>query len=259
LPGHPDELLAAKLARWDRNGELVASWLDHRLVIPWRGPDGRICALQRRVIEKTEGPKYVLPWAPEWPYGSERVGYGLSSGGSKNDTMGTVSARIGATSQNEQGAQARFAARSSRDMPPSGARAIAAIVEGAVDTLALRALHPRFAVLGIPGINGWRASWAALAGDTPRIALDRGKPDPNGIVQEDRAAARIALDCAGRAQETDRVLEWMLDRHRRGRTLGCVLCGREGAWLCGACGRRRAPEGQDWGEVWEARRGIGSR
>jgi hypothetical protein len=133
-------------------------------------------------------------------------------------------------------------------VPPIATRPVA-IVEGAVDTLALRALHPRLHVIGIPGINGWRASWAALAGDAPRIALDRGKPDPHGIVQEDRAAARIALDCAGRGQETDRALEWWLSRHRRGRALGCVLCGAGEAWLCGACGRRRAPVGMDWGDL----------
>lgn len=206
-----EALVKAKLARWTDRGEFVATWPAHRLVIPWRGPDGRINALQRRRVTDGDGPKYVLPWAPEWPYGSESI--------------------------------------------PAGNHYLrVSIVEGAVDTLAMRALYPSFAALGIPGINGWRASWASLAaGRELRIALDWGKPDPNGIVQEDRAAARIALDCAGRGQETDRVLEWWLSRWRRGRALGCVLCGAGEAWLCGGCGRRRAPAGLDWGGIWQRR------
>ena len=199
LPGHPDELVAAKLARWDERGELRASWGAHQLVIPWRGPDGRICALQRRVIEKTDGPKYVLPWSPDWPYGADRLSQ----------------ANVG--------------------------RHRLCVVEGAVDTLAMRALHPSFAVLGVPGINGWRASWAELAhGREIRIALDRGKPGKDGAIPEDRAAARIALDCAGRRQD-----EPTSDR--------CSLRGGPEPWLCGACGRRRAPVGMDWGEVWRLR------
>ena len=125
-----------------------------------------------------------------------------------------------------------------------------AIVEGAVDTLAMRALHPSFAAIGIPGINNWRSSWASLvAAADVRYALDRGKPDPHGIVPEDRACARIALDCAGRGQDGERVLEWLISRHRRGKTLFCVLCGAAEPWLCGACGRRRSAA-KDWGEQW---------
>jgi len=210
-----ETLVKAKLAQWNQRGEFVPYFGRWTVVIPWRGPDGRICALQRRRVTDSDGPKYVLPWAPEWPYGSERV------------RRGTVSLE--------------------------GNRA-AAIVEGAVDVLAMRALHPAFVALGIPGIGSWRASWASLVeGRGLRVALDRGKPGPDGIIPEDRAAARIALDCAGRGQETDRVLEWWLSRWRRGRALGCVLCGAGEAWLCGGCGRRRAPVGSDWGGLWEAR------
>ena len=123
-----------------------------------------------------------------------------------------------------------------------------------MDALAMRALHPSFAVLGIPGINNWRSSWASLvAGAEICYALDRGKPDPNGIVPEDRACARIALDCAGRGLERDGVLDWLISRHRRGKSLFCVLCGAPEPWLCRGCGRRRAPVGMDWGEVWRAK------
>lgn len=73
-----------------------------------------------------------------------------------------------------------------------------AVVEGAVDTLALRALRPSFAVLGIPGICNWRPSWARLVADADvRYALDRGKPrKSDGVISEDEACARIALDVA---------------------------------------------------------------
>lgn len=128
-----------------------------------------------------------------------------------------------------------------------------AIVEGAVDVLAMRALHPAFAVLGIPGIGSWCASWASLVeGRGLRVALDRGKPGPDGIIPEDRAAARIALDCAGHPA-TDDAIEWLGRRHKAGKSLFCVLCGAAEPWLCGACGRRRA-KGKDWGEEWAARR-----
>jgi hypothetical protein len=255
----PNEvLIKAKLARWTDRGEFVASWPGHRLVIPWRGPDARICALQRRHVIDADGPKYVLPWAPEWPYGSERLGYGLSASvnESRANKMGALGGEI---SQNG----ASRVIPSSSILPQhvqvlrSNVRSCGriAIVEGAVDTLAMRALYPSFLAIGIPGIGGWRASWASLVeGRGIRIALDRGKPGNDGIIPEDRAAARIALDCAGRGQETDRVLEWWLGRWRRGRALGCVLCGAGEAWLCGGCGRRRAPVGSDWGGLWEARR-----
>jgi hypothetical protein len=163
-----------------------------------------------------------------------------------------------------------------------------AIVEGAVDTLAMRAMHPGFVVLGIPGINNWRSSWAGLVAATVqdfrtvRFALDRGKPDPNGIVPEDRACARIALDVAHATWQrngsrqgndeistrkpgednpgpgtfafpfTDSTLDWLISRHRRDKALFCVLCGAPEPWLCRGCGRRRAPVGMDWGEAWRS-------
>ena len=133
-----------------------------------------------------------------------------------------------------------------------GARGVA-FCEGAVDALALRALRPAFLAIGIPGIKNWRPEWAKLAQGKWRIALDRDKPDRNGIVQADESAARMALDLAGRGLERDGVLEWMVSRHRRGRTLFCVLCGASEPWLCRGCGRRR-PRGKDWAEDWANQR-----
>jgi hypothetical protein len=251
-------LIAAKLAKINKRGEFVHAWKGWNLIIPWRGPDGRINALQRRRVTDGDGPKYVLPWAPEWPYGSERVGgYGLSSGDIKSRTDVLGASRDGVPQLWIRQIRNQSTRRVAMPCVRSSAGLLVkpiAIVEGAVDTLAMRAMHPAFEVLGIPGIGSWRASWASLVhGRGLRIALDRGKPGPDGIISEDRAAARIALDCSGRGQETDRVLEWWLSRWRRGRALGCVLCGAGEAWLCGGCGRRRAPVGSDWGGLWEAR------
>jgi hypothetical protein len=167
----------------------------------------------------------------------------------------------------------------------------------------MRALHPTFAALGLPGITNWRSEWAKLVldacggtwqedgsleqkgsadsnmlrwtnssitmrdasndgakGNTNvpfafpwRICLDRGKPDQRGLVPEDMASSRIALDLAGRGQEREMVIGWWVSRHRRGRALGCVLCGAPEPWLCRGCGRRRA-KGKDWAEDWASAR-----
>ncbi len=269
-------LIRAKLAQYNKRGEFVPTWGRWRLVIPWRGPDGRISALQRRRTWKhvprddndPEPAKYVLPWLPDWPYGSERIGgaYGMSAGDFAIDqissiTTGLRDAHKESESQVFQSRKAELCAMALESSGVSSRDAAyrlekVAIVEGAVDTLAMRALHPGFVVVGIPGINNWRSSWAEFVAATckqnltVRYALDRGKPDPHGIVPEDRACARIALDCAGMGQERDGVLEWLISRHRRGKTLFCVLCGAPEPWLCRGCGRRRAPVGMDWGEVW---------
>lgn len=267
-----DTLIAADLARYNQRGEFVLTWGRWRLVIPWRGPDGRITSLQRRRTwehdaDGTEPAKYVFPRGirPAWPYGCERIG----EHGQDDDKARRVPQergveyfqRNGETSlDRRQRIASEVAERiclplQSNARVPNGHcynGAGIAIVEGAVDALAMRALHPTFVALGLPGIGGWRPEWAKLVeGADLRICLDRGKPDPHGVIPEDRASARIALDCAGRGQETEHVLEWLISRHRRGRTLFCVLCGAPEPWLCRGCGRRRAPEGMDWGKLWE--------
>jgi hypothetical protein len=291
-------LVRAKLARYNDRGEFVPTWGRWRLVIPWRGPDGRISALQRRRTWKhvprdendPEPAKYVLPWLPDWPYGSERIGggYGMSQdsdectdselGDGRGSTLGR--GEIGKT-KTSQAIVARRGGHLRRDCSQESRTAKIAIVEGAVDALAMRALYPSFAVLGIPGINSWRPEWARLvAGADVRYALDRGKPrQSDGLVSEDIACARIALDVAGAAWHvralqnanglgvapregpvgnhgplafpfTDATLDWLLSRYRRGKSLFCVLCGTPEPWLCRGCGRRRAGVGMDWGEVW---------
>lgn len=227
-------LIAAKLARRDEDGGIKGTWAAWRLVIPWRGPGGRISALQRRRTwawtpreGDSEPAKYVFPWAPEWPYGAER--FGATSAPAKS-----------------------FASNEAR---PRSQTNRALIVEGAIDVLAARALgRGRVDVLGLPGIGGWRASWAGLtAGRKVLVGLDTGKPRPSdGLVSEDMAAAAVALDCVGKAAEREGIIEAAKARHRAGGGLACVLCGAAGDWLCVGCGRRRA-RGKDWGEDWARR------
>lgn len=266
-----DTLIAADLARYNQRGEFVLTWGRWRLVIPWRGPDGRITSLQRRRTWEHDGDgpepaKYVFPRGirPEWPYGSERVGeHGFDGKGFivglaqkqalRTRTTRQIDARWRQESNNDHHAgTCDGVGYRGRDRASEANSRKIVIAEGAVDALAMRALHPAFAALGLPGIGGWREDWAKLVdGADLRICLDRGKPDPHGVIPEDRASARIALDCAGRGQETERVLEWLTSRHRRGKTFFCVLCGAPEPWLCRGCGRRRAPEGMDWGKLWE--------
>ena len=300
-------LIRAKLAQYNKRGEFVPTWGRWRLVIPWRGPDGRISALQRRRTWKhvprdandPEPAKYVLPWLPDWPYGSERIG-GFDEhqtrfvGHTSEQLAGSGAApqRCGESGNGRQADQKRVLSGQGNGVVRGGepieqihrhhsGRRIA-IVEGAVDVLAMRAMHPGFVVLGIPGINNWRSSWASLvAGADVRYALDGGKPrKSDGLISEDIACARIALDVAqaawhgsiirakdvGAGHEaqprgslfafpfTDRTVDWLLSRYRRGRSLFCVLCGAPEPWLCRGCGRRRAPVGMDWGEVWRSAR-----
>lgn len=190
------DLIAARLLRDDPPRGLSVSWAHHRLAIPWRGPHGRITALQRRRVEGVRDPKYVLPWAPEWPYGSD-------------------------------------VAAKAPDL---------LLVEGAFDCVAARLLgRGRVDVIGIPGIGSWRREWASLvAGRRVLVGLDRGKPRADGVIPEDRAAARIALDCAGRFDEEPN-------------SAACSICGAAEAWLCEGCGRRRAPPGEDWASLWAKR------
>ena len=122
---------------------------DARVLIPWRGADGRIVTLQRRRIDGGE-PKYVVPAgrSTREPYGADRLA--------------------------------------------ADPRAPVAVVEGAIDVLALRALCRRKGVvcipLGVQGVSSWRASWGALA--RGRRAFTATDADEAG----ERCASAIARD-----------------------------------------------------------------
>lgn len=121
------------------------------LLIPWRDENGMITTLQRRLIDGDAGRyKYVFP---ERRPASAPYGVGALSRRPKDEI---------------------------------------AFVEGAMDVLAYRALCARAGdrrvVLGLPGVAGWRSSWAPFGKDrVVHLALDA---DEAG----DRAAERIALD-----------------------------------------------------------------
>lgn len=272
----PEELLiAAKLARRDREGRLRVMYGRHRLVIPWRGPDGRIQALQRRLIDKPrvwqgqEDPRYVLTWAPRWPYGVERLASGIARrlrGAEQSAPLPPVSA--------PQYADTCYRTPGSIHEGSSGDSITPVIfVEGGVDALAMRLLRPgRCSPLGLPGTGAWESSWAGLVGQ--REAFYGTDSDASG----DERAAQAAIDVAenqGRLPPHEAAiarqrLRTRLDYVRRVRDelkagkctqdeatvalagARCVLCGVEAELLCRGCGRVRA-RGKDWGEVWEKR------
>lgn len=177
---------AVGVETWEASGlahprdPLMFAWgSSHRVVIPWREVDGSPTWLQRRAVGRFDGPRYVAPagTSPAAPYGAHQL------------------------------------AAVPLDAP-------AALVEGAVDALALRAAcevdGSPFAVLGLPGVKGWRRPWGALlAGRPVAIALD-------GDAAGNAAADVIARELAGLASNVNR-------------------------W-------RPAGGAKDWGEAWEQRK-----
>jgi hypothetical protein len=131
-----------------------------RLIIPWKDPAGLVVNLQRRRIDDG-APKYVgaKGRAFPWPYGAEHV----------------------------------------RALPHD---APIVLVEGAVDVLALRAIlaeqNEAVLVVGLPGLAGWRSSWAALArGRVAAVALDAdaaGERDVMKVGAELLAAGAVRVE-----------------------------------------------------------------
>lgn len=268
-----DLLVGARLAFWGRDGELVTLWGRHRLVIPWRGPDGRIQALQRRLVDAPrkmrdgrEEPRYVLTWAPRWPYGVERLGgddgtdcRDSERSGVAHQRSGPAVRRNGSRSgvETRDGDRGRGQANGANGTPHSAASHLArespvVFVEGAIDALALRCLRPgRCVPLGLPGTGGWVTAWAGLVGERRvfwGLDVDRAGDERAAKGEIDVAEAQGRLT----AVEARAARRALADRLGAG-AAACVLCGSEAAHLCVACGRVR-PRGKDWGEVWERRR-----
>jgi DNA primase len=151
---HPDAVAASGLAykRFAEDRVLKLAWDDHRLVIPYRAPgvDGAIHTVQRRLVRPPRDSgeqKFVFPRGRGKPIHPYLLPGDLE------------------------------------ELSPS---APVAFVEGAPDTLALRALCQRSGravlVLGIPGVKNWRPEWAAFAkGRTALLALDADRAGDDAI------------------------------------------------------------------------------
>ncbi|MCK6587100.1 MAG: CHC2 zinc finger domain-containing protein [Polyangiaceae bacterium] len=193
------DLLACGIMRRNPGGGLALSWAEHRLVIPWRGPDGAVSHYQRRLIGPGAGdaPKYIGPTSIKapWPYGVEAL------------SRAPASAPI-------------------------------AFVEGAVDVVALQALDGLEApageervILGVPG-SGWCLEWAELArGRVVYIASDadawdekKNQPGAGDLAAEiwardvhSRGAARVLRLRPEGAKDWGEVLEGRVRDARRWR------------------------------------------
>ncbi|MBN1610867.1 MAG: hypothetical protein JW940_29820 [Polyangiaceae bacterium] len=136
-------LVRAGLLRCDESGAVDTSrfmWPRHRLLIPWRDPDGRIDILQRRRLDAGD-PKYVFPRGrkPPYPFGVEQFAVAPDEH--------TIVWCEGAVD---------------------------------VLALRLLAFRDRLPIvpLGLPGLDGWRADWAGPCGGRHvRVGFDADSAD----------------------------------------------------------------------------------
>lgn len=167
---------------WSPRGDVARP--THRLLIPWRAPDGRIWNVQRR-------------WAPR--YGDEAAPDGVPKYVEPVGPMASVA-----------GPHAFGIERLTREAPDAEVW----ICEGAMDVLALRALNRRgylrrdrqprpLVALGLPGVSAWRRIRGSLVtrltGRVVRLALDGDRAGAGAV----RA---LAHDCrsSGAASVTDK-------------------------------------------------------
>jgi DNA primase len=133
-----------------RGDRLAFVWDGNRLVIPWRAPgvSGAVQTLQRRLVRppKEREQKYVFP-------------------------------------RSRRPVHPYIEACDFEDMSENAA---IAIVEGAVDAVALRWLARGegrdVVVMGIPGVKNWRSDWAAYGkGRTVYLALDADRAGNDAV------------------------------------------------------------------------------
>lgn len=162
LAGELGEDTLRRSGMFRQDGPSRLAWHEHRLLIPWRAPyaSSGIHTMQRRILrplrDGEEIPRYVFPRGPRppWPY--------IIASDLEEVNEGTA----------------------------------VAFVEGAPDVLALRWLaHAEgrdVLVLGLPGVEGWRAEWASYAaGRVAVLALDADKAGEGkvGAIVADLSAA----------------------------------------------------------------------
>lgn len=191
LPATPGQrrALAQHLVRtcgrdaWQRSGLARGedfSFPEHRIVIPWRTPEGRIATVQRRALDGRRN-KYVFAAdrSPLWPYGVEAL----------NDP-----AKAGLPVLLVEGAADVLAVRELSD--PSFA-----------------VLRRPYLALGVPGVATWRDAWTELLrGRNLCIGFDRDKAGedraPKLAELLSRAGLRFATPWRIKPSEASTVKDW---------------------------------------------------
>jgi len=117
---------------WRNGRRFVFAHPAHRLVIPWRSPEGALITLQRRRIDGESDRKYVFPAgrAPRFPYGIERA------------------------------------------RPDAELVIVEGAIDALALGWLLRRDGVDAAVVGLAGVHSWDAAWAQRAGKRAVIGLD---------------------------------------------------------------------------------------
>ena len=156
------------------------SFPDHRLLLPWRDPDGRIVTLQRRSLDNRRD-KYVFAAgrSPLWPYGVEAL---------KDPTKADLPVLL-----------------------VEGAADVLAVRELADPGFAV--LSRSYLALGVPGVATWRESWTELLRErSVCIGFDRDKAGedraPKLAEHLSRAGLRFASPWRVKPSEASTVKDW---------------------------------------------------
>lgn len=152
-------------------------WSRHRLLIPWRarGVQGRVTNIQRRALRPGAGPKYAGASGRKFPepFGIEDAMEELGTGVALAFAEGAidcVSYRVLA----EQGRKQRGFAKHRPEIRPTFFDSPSTLA----DDVQL------VAVVGLPGVNGWRPEWAELArGRTAILAFDADKAGEDAVAR----------------------------------------------------------------------------
>ena len=154
------EALEASGLVWRRGKGIGFAHPAHRLVIPWRSPDGAVTTLQRRRIDRESEKKYVFPAGrpTRFPYGIEKVrpGETLAIAEGAADVLalrwllrrdGVDAAVVGlAGAQSWDGAYAKYA----------GERAIIGLDADRTGHLAVGAIAHDLVLAGVTRLERWK-------------------------------------------------------------------------------------------------------
>ena len=191
LPTNPDERreLVARVVdtcgrdAWQRSGLARGDdfvFPEHRIVIPWRTPDGRIATVQRRALDGRKN-KYVFATgrSPLWPYGVEAL---------RDETRADLPVLL-----------------------VEGAADVLAVRELAAPELDV--IKRTYVTLGVPGVATWRDAWTELLrGRSLCVGFDRDKAGedqaPKLAERLSRAGLRFATPWRIKPSEASTVKDW---------------------------------------------------